>query len=241
MRKPLALTCSLCFLWISLAVGGSIPPAIPSSPGAGGSIVGTVSFLETPPEPERLRVDRNNDVCGLRKFSQEFIVSDETKGLKNVVLTVEGAPASKSPPEGDPTITQKGCEYSPHVLTAVVGQNLQIRNSDPILHNIHAYDDKKATLFNLGQPIQDQVNSVKLETEGVMTVQCDVHAWMQAYVVVAPHPYIAVTDEDGSFRIDGVPAGAYKLKAWHEGLGTMDKDVTVTAGQETNVKFEVGK
>lgn len=237
MQESLVLVCSVCFLWIS----PSPPVAVSPSPGAGGSVVGTVAFLETPPKPERLRVDRNNDVCGLRKFSREFIVSDTTKGLKNVVLMVVGAPPSSSPPKGGPEITQKGCEYSPYLQVAVVGQKLQIRNGDPILHNIHAYDENKATLFNLGQPIQDQVNTVRLKAEGVVTVRCDVHAWMQAYVVVAPHPYIAVTDEGGTFRIDGVPAGTYKLRAWHEGLGTMDKDVTVIDGQETSVKFEVGK
>ncbi len=217
----------------------------------GGSVVGTVRFLEAVPEPERLTVDTNTDVCGLRKFSQDFIVSPETKGLENVVLTVIGLPgtAAAAPNGGnegnaeneDPIIRQETCEYAPHVLTAVVGQTLQIRNTDDVLHNIHAYDEGQGTLFNLAQPIQNMVNKVSLDKPGVVTVKCDVHRWMLAYVVVAPHRYTAMTDENGTFRIDGIPPGSYQLRAWHEALGQLDKPVTVRAGGETTVTFDVGK
>ncbi len=208
----------------------------------GGSVVGTVRFLEAVPEPERLTVDTNTDVCGLRKFSQDFIVSPETKGLENVVLTVIGLPETPAAASmEDPIIRQETCEYAPHVLTAVVGQTLQIRNTDDVLHNIHAYDEGQGTLFNLAQPIQNMVNKVSLDKPGVVTVKCDVHRWMLAYVLVAPHGYTAMTDENGTFRIDGIPPGSYQLRAWHEALGQLDKPVTVRAGGETTVTFDVGK
>lgn len=201
-----------------------------------------VKFLETPPKPERLIVDTNVDVCGLRKFSQDFIVSAATKGLKNVVLTVTGVPRTATTrPEGNAAIHQKKCEYEPHVQTAVVGQKLEIRNQDDVLHNIHSYDDKQGTLFNLAQPIQNQVNSVTLDREGVVTIKCDVHRWMLAYIVVGSHPYAAVTGEDGAYRIDGVPPGSYTIQAWHEALGQLNKEVTVVAGRQATVTFEVGK
>lgn len=208
----------------------------------GGSVVGTVRFLEALPEPERLTVDTNTDVCGLRKFSQDFIVSPETKGLKNVVLTVIGLPdAAAEASMEDPVIRQETCEYTPHVLTAVVGQTLQIRNTDDVLHNIHAYDEGQGTLFNLAQPIQNMVNKVSLDTPGVVTIKCDVHRWMLAYILVTPHRYTAMTDENGAFRIDGIPPGSYQLRAWHEALGQLDKPVIVRAGRETTVNFDVGK
>lgn len=218
---------------------GSPPAAQP--PKAGGSVIGSVRFLETPPKPERLIVDTNADVCGLRKFSQDFIVSTVTKGLKNVVLTVIGVPAPATVrPAGNAAIHQKQCEYEPHVQTAVVGQKLEIRNHDDVLHNIHSYDEKKGTLFNLAQPIQNQVNSVTLDREGVVTVKCDVHRWMLAYIVVGRNPYTAVTGQDGAYRIDGIPPGSYKIRAWHETLGQLTKDVTVVAGRPATVNFDVG-
>ncbi len=222
------------------ASGSSLP--VGSAVQQGGTIVGKVRFLETPPKTERLRIDRDNETCGLRKFSKEFIISEDTKGLKNVVLVVVGVPTTTAPAGlANPRLTQEKCEYVPHVQTAVVGQSLEIKNSDAILHNIHAYDEKRGTIFNWAQPIQNQENKRKLKEEGVMSVRCDVHGWMQAYVVVSPHPFAAVTGDDGSFRIEGVPPGSYKLRAWHEGMGQFDKDVVVQSGSEATVNFDVGK
>lgn len=142
---------------------------------------------------------------------------------------------------GNAAVHQKQCEYEPHVQTAVVGQKLEVRNHDKVLHNIHSYDERKGTLFNLAQPIQNQVSSVTLDQEGVVTLKCDVHRWMLAYIVVGRHPYTAVTDKDGEYRIDGIPPGSYKIRAWHEALGQVSKEVTVVAARQATVDFEVGK
>ena len=239
--KSLSLLSIGAALWATtLVIPVSPSPAVALE--SGGAIVGHVRFLAEPPEPERVRIERDNDTCGLRKFSQEFIVSEENKGLQNVVLSVFDAPTAEAPADAEnPILKQVGCDYVPRVQTAVVGQTLEILNGDPLLHNIHAYDEDRKTLFNWAQPIQNLKNKKKLDQEGVMSVQCDVHRWMQAYVVVSPHPYTAVTGEDGSFRIEGMPPGTYQLRAWHEGLGELDKDVTVTAGGEVTVNFDVGK
>ena len=231
---------------VSFVMGAGVEAAPAASEAAaqtGGSAVGHVRFLETPPEPERLRVNRDNDVCGLRKLSQDFIVSEETKGLKNVVLTIIGAraPAASAGGPPPPVLEQQECVYGPHVQTAVLGQKLQITNRDDLLHDVHAYADDRDTLFNVAEPFQGMTVSMTLEREGVVTVECDVHDWMKGYVVVASHPYIAVTDEDGAFRIDGIPPGSYKVRAWHEALGELEKDLTIVAGRDTTVSFDVGK
>lgn len=228
----------------SLAGAARLSPIeqAPGATGGGGAVIGTVKFLETPPKPERLKVDKNNNICGLTKVSEGFIVSPETKGLKNVVLTVVGVRGTSAAPSKPlPALTQDKCVYGPHVQTATVGQKLQITNHDDVLHNIHAYGANQDTLFNVAQPIKNMSFGMALEREGVVTVKCDVHSWMQAYIVVAPHPYTAVTDENGAYRIDGVPPGSYKLQAWHEALGTLNKDLTVVQGRDTTVTFDVGK
>lgn len=253
MRNPvasIALPAVLC-LGLGLAVipSGSLAGAARRSAivehavaASGGSVIGTVKFLETPPKPERLRVDKDNTICGLTKLSEAFIVSPHTKGLKNVVLTVVGIPSTSTAPAREPPgLRQNKCVYEPHVQTAVVGQKLQINNHDDLLHNIHAYAANQDTLFNVAQPIKNMVMAMTLDREGVVTVKCDVHGWMHAYVVVAPHPYTAVTDETGSYRIDGIPPGSYKLQAWHEALGALTKDLTISQARETTVNFDVGK
>lgn len=252
MRKPftvIGLPALLCLFAGAIGSSGSLSGAARLSPIAepaiaigGGSVIGTVKFLETPPKPERLKVDKNNATCGLTKLSTAFIVSPQTKGLKNVVLTVVGVPeASAAPSKPLPALQQNKCVYEPRVQTAVVGQKLQITNHDDVLHNIHAYAANQDTLFNVAQPIQNMSFGMTLPREGVVTVKCDVHSWMLAYIVVASHPYTAVTDDNGSYRIDGVPPGAYKLQAWHEALGTLNKDLTVVQARDTTVNFDVGK
>ena len=252
MRTSWTTVCSLAVLSLGLGINVScdsgpdadvLSTTVPEATAeAAGSVVGTVRFLETPPDPERLRVEKDNDVCGLRKFSQDFIVSPETQGLKNVVLTIVGASTPSTTVSAEPpSLYQQECVYGPHVQTAVVGQQLEVTNRDDLLHNIHGYTDTLKTLFNVAEPVQNMVLSLDLEREGVVTVKCDIHSWMQAYVVVAPHPFTAVTDENGTYRIDGIPPGSYQVRAWHEALGELDKPATVGAERETTVNFDVGK
>ncbi len=248
MTKSLAMASALALVALGLGTsdvpetGGALLRAATAQAPNGSVVAGAVTFLETVPDPERLRVDRDNTTCGLRKLSQDFIVSPNTQGLKNVVLTVVGVPRTAGAPLNDsPALFQQECVYGPHVQTAVLGQDLQITNHDDLLHNIHAYADNQDTLFNVAQPIKGMTFSMELERDGVVRVECDVHSWMQAYIVVAPHPFTAVTDQDGQFRIEGVPPGSYQLRAWHEALGELEKDLTVVVGEDPTVNFEVGK
>lgn len=237
MRK-LGFGAGVLLTLIPLSNAASLPTAT-----AGGSVAGHIKFLEAIPKPEKLLINRDADVCGVTKKSDSFLVSPKTKGLRNVVLSVEGV---QNPPrlQEIPTarIIQQGCMYSPHIQVATVGAALQITNKDNLLHNIHSYLlPSKRTLFNLAQPIQNQVTKVVLKDDGVIHVKCDVHNWMSAYIVVKSHPYVALSDENGTFRINQVPPGSYTLRAWHEELGSMDKEVTIEAGKETQIDFEIGK
>lgn len=210
----------------------------------GGAVSGEIKFSDPVPKPEKVLMNKDADTCGVTKLSDSFLVSPQTKGLKNVILSIEGLPTPSAPQQAKQPVrlTQKKCWFEPHVQVAQVGATLEIVNGDRILHNIHTYlEPSKRTIFNLAQPVQNQVNKVVLKDDGVITVKCDIHNWMNAYIIVKKHPYFAVSDENGFFRITGVPPGRYKVQAWHEELGSMAKDVTVTAGTEARVNFEIGK
>ena len=109
-----------------------------------------------------------------------------------------------------------------------------IVNSDPILHNIHSYLNDE-TEFNIAQPVQNQINRHTFTTPGFIYTECDVHSWMQAHIVAVDNPYFAITDDTGSFLIDGVPPGTYTARIWHEFLGERTAEVTVSAGTDATL------
>jgi hypothetical protein len=119
-----------------------------------------------------------------------------------------------------------------------VGQVLEIRSSDRIIHTAHAYDERAGTLFNVALPVYRRSVRRALDQPGRYRIVCDVgHTWMSAYVVVVGHAYAAVTDASGRFRISGVPPGSYRLRFWHEQLGTREEPVVIRPGGETTVNL----
>jgi hypothetical protein len=116
-------------------------------------------------------------------------------------------------------------------MVVPLGSELEIVNNDPILHNVHAYETAPTprSVFNIAQPVRGQRTVIKtkqLSTPGILNAACDAgHPWMDATIVVAPHPYYAVTDTDGVFRFDDVPPGTYTVVAWHEGVRIVRKEL----------------
>ncbi|RMF68547.1 MAG: hypothetical protein D6743_03210 [Calditrichaeota bacterium] len=156
-------------------------------------------------------------------------------GIQNVVITVEGIQGDFR--EDPIEIDQKNKAYVPRISVSMVGNELTFVNSDAILHNVHSYRGTE-TLYNFAMPKFLKTKKVKLEEPGLIKVRCDVHQQMIAYVVVTDNPYYAITNRAGLFRLESLPPGTYHIKAWHETLGTVEKDVTVTPGKKTAVIFE---
>lgn len=210
---------------------------------ASGSVSGIIKFDDNYPKTKRIRVSKDNEICGNIKKSKQFIVNRENKGLKNVLVTIEGVKGGKKPsPVEAISVEQTGCSYSPHFQVAELGADgikLTVINKDGILHNIHSYLGKK-TLFNVAQPKYKKRLSKKLTEPGVVKFKCDVHNWMEAYVVVLKdQPYYSVTDVDGRFSIDGIPPGTYTVKAWHEALGNMEKTVEIASDAIAELDFVI--
>ena len=170
---------------------------------------------------------------------ETYVVGTDGKSLGNVFVYVKDGLGNYvgQAPTTPVTIDQKDCRYHPHVFGIQVGQPLEIVNSDPTLHNIHAVA-KSNREFNNGQPIQGMKTTHTFTAPEVMVpFKCDVHGWMNAYVGVLPHPFFAVTDASGTFSLKGLPAGTYTIEAWHEKMGTQTQSVTVGATDAKEIAF----
>jgi plastocyanin len=156
--------------------------------------------------------------------------------LGDVFVYVKNAPAGEYKPEGKVTLDQKGCMYTPKVFGVMVGQELEIINSDPTLHNVHAF--AKAGEFNQAMPKQGQKIVKKFKKQQTLVdIKCDVHKWMHASAGVVSHPFFGVTNEKGEFELGGtLPDGEYDVEAIHHKLGTKTGKVKV-AGNAGTVDF----
>jgi len=194
----------------------------------GGSITGTISVSGAVQKLPQRRIGKDPQVCGTAPRDSQKLLVGKAGGLKNAVVIVEGVKRGKPMPATAQSaeIDQSKCEYSPHVQVMAVNSEIALKNDDPILHNIQFFEGENS-LFNIAQPVQGQVNKRKIEKTGALYVECAVHGWMQANVVVVDNPYYAVTDDNGKFSITDLPPGAYHVKVFHEYLGEMAADVTV--------------
>lgn len=164
--------------------------------------------------------------------------------IDEAVIGLSGGGLSQASPPA-PTeaavIDQKDIAYVPHILVARVGTSVEFRNSDNTLHNVHSACVKNDT-FNLAMTPEQRLRKT-FERPEVVTLTCNVHAEMKAYVVVLDNAFYARPEKEGAYRIEKIPAGTYKLRAWHEAFGTVVQEVTIKPGEEAavNLNFESRK
>jgi plastocyanin len=199
------------------------------SPAAAGEIKGKIAFDGEAPQrrPVKMSADPKCEAANPDgRMGEVFVVNGN--GLQNVFIYVkEGVSGEHTAPTAPVVIDQHGCMYSPHVLGAMVGQTIEIRNSDDTLHNVHSLPEKSKQ-FNNAMPMKGMTIKKKFTAAEVMVrIKCDVHPWMSGYVGVLDHPFHAVSGPDGTYTIAGLPAGNYTIEAWHEKMGTQTQKVTV--------------
>lgn len=221
------------------AIGGGTASAYEGAAVAnGGSISGVVKFKGAPPARAPLEVNKDKEVCALTpKLSRDLIVAPDG-GIQYAVVSLTNIQKGKPFAQEKVVLDQKGCEYMPHVVQMPAGGSVEILNSDGILHNIHTYSKDNPPLNRAQPKFKKTLNETFAKPE-VVKLTCDVHGWMSGWLVVQDHPYYAVTDEKGAFKLTDVPAGDYELKVWQEKLGETTQKVTVQPGADTTVTFEL--
>ncbi len=207
-----------------------------------GSMRGTVRFTGTPPANEPIDMTEE-PICAQKHATpptrQSVVVGGEG-GLASVFVYVkEGLDPSLRFPAGEgQELDQDGCIYIPHVLALSTGEQLTVRNTDDVLHNVNATPTENRG-FNRSQPQEGMTFQTSFPTSEVMIpVRCDVHGWMEAYIGVTSHPYHVVTAEDGAFTLERLPPGTYTVEAWHERYGAATQTVEVPQSGQAEVSFE---
>lgn len=203
----------------------------------GGKISGAVKFTGPKPAQKFVRVAKDQEYCGKTMPSDELVISD-SGAIRQTVVSLEGIARGKKIVRSLVSIDNKKCMFEPHVQALITDAPVEVRNSDPVFHNIHALLDGKRTIFNLALPTQGMKVERRLGTRpGLIEIMCDAHRWMLAYVKLFNHPYFAVTNDVGFFEIADVPPGRYTVVIWHEHLNVQKKEVLVTAGGEIKLEF----
>jgi hypothetical protein len=232
MRKIVAVTAA-----VALIAGAAAFVGLPGSATAqGGGTVEVEVKYNGAPQVETVKVNKDVEACGKEKKVDKVTVGPN-KGLVYDVASVANA---KGPVTSKKvSLDQKGCEFHPHVLATTPGE-VDILNSDGILHNIHTFSTANPSI-NKAQPKFKKVMTEKFDKPEFIRVQCDVHSWMTGYIAVMPHPYFGVTDANGVAKLENVPAGKQTIEVWHGTLGKQTKEVEVKAGQTTKVSIEMKK
>ncbi len=201
------------------------------------TVAGVVTFDGPVTEPT---VIGTSPQCGDMKDESVLVSSDG--GLANVLVYLDDAPASSGVGRDPVTLNQDGCRFEPRVLGVQIGQPLEVSNDDPMRHNVH-YTPERNRDTNLAFEPSDPPRTERfgVPEASPVRVKCDIHPWMAAHVGVFAHPFYGVTDSDGGYAIDRVPAGDYTLVAWHEVYGKQEQPIVVADATTIDANFRYGR
>jgi hypothetical protein len=230
-----------------------LTPDVPTSPvpaaftrgtgdgaAAGASILGRVTLRGTPPPEKTVVLDA---LCGRLHpgpiTTRHYVVGDDA-GLANVFVYVKSGIASKSASQSSVLVLEIiNCEFQPYILGARAGQPFIIRNSDPMLENVHVTPRVSGNSeFNIGMPVKGFVQRTFRKPEVFIQVKCETRPWMFAYIGIVDHPWFAVTDSNGNFTLpSGLPSGHYTIAAVHPKAGESIQKITVGEGTTSTISF----
>jgi plastocyanin len=218
------------------------PAAAPADDANAGTITGKVAYSGEKVNPKTISMDATpacSKAHATPQKSEEVVLNDNGTLRYTFVWIKAGLPEKQWPAAaGAVALDQSGCVYKPHMIGVRAGQDIEVTNSDPTNHNIHPLP-KANREWNESQPPKGDKKIKQFAREEVMIpVKCNVHPWMKSYVGVVNHPFFAVTGEDGSFSLKGVPPGEYTVEAWHEKYGAKEIKVKVEAKGSATADFD---
>ncbi|GDY09484.1 MAG: hypothetical protein DWI21_05610 [Planctomycetota bacterium] len=238
-RATLVATLSACIL----------PVASPIQAQTGGSLTGQfVLEGDVPAADETENVKES--VCAKKVPTGELVINKDNKGIANVFVFIPAVKKPTVPPElakskdKEVLLDQKGCQFLPHAQVMRTDQVLLVRSMDNCGHNTHPHPIRNAPA-NFTVPANERTGlpwKVTVAENNPTQVKCDIHPWMTAYVLVLDHPYAAVTDKDGKFKIENLPAGELEFRYWHERVGYVTKIEKIVDGKpkiENTVKLAI--
>jgi len=196
----------------------------------GGSITGTVKWSGPIPRGLDFPINKDPEICdpeSRKNVNLERLVLGPDGGVANTIVFLKNISSGKEMniPEARRSLDQKHCRYEPHILLVPQTAVLQMKSSDHVLHTVHM---DGAASFNLPFPFTDRVITRNMNTPGVVNLRCNGgHVWMNAEMMVVPHPYYAVTDQNGRFELADIPPGNYEVVAWHEGWHVLGRENAV--------------
>ena len=204
------------------------------------TIKGNVRYAGPTIEKKRTSVTIDQYVCGKEKEPEDLLIAPNN-GIKNAVVSLQNFSSDAKRDWNLPPakMDQKQCSFTPRVVIVPVGGTVEFLNSDRLLHNVRGAA-KENPPFNRAQPHARSI-SFSFKQPEILRIDCDLHSWMRGWVIVAEHPFYAVTNEQGEFSLENVPPGKYKLQIWQETLGTVTQDVIVGDKAMTPISVTMGK
>lgn len=220
-------------LALTVAMGSALM-VFATPPAGSGSITGKVTYTGTPMKMKPIDMSKEPSCAKQHAtpITTENVATGPGNTLQWVVVYISAGDEGTTTPSQSVRYDQKGCEYLPHILPMLAGQQLQIYNDDQTSHNIHPLA-KVNQEWNKSQPPGSPPIDTKWDKPEFIPVKCNIHPWMHGYFVVLKTSHYAVTGDDGTFEIKGLPAGKYTVTAWQEQYGTKTQDVTVGGGAAT--------
>ncbi len=233
IARDIIALCSIAWLLFAGAMlaGAADSPTPDAAPS--GKVVGIVSVAGVAAKPKPLPVFKSRSFCGATVANETLLVSADGR-LRNAAVVLRPLSRVVVAQPTKVVLDNQHCAFTPHVQIVPIGSELQLKNSDPILHTVHARLGRE-TLFNVGLP-KWRLITKRLDRAGVIRIDCDVlHTWMSAAIIVTDSPYFAVSDEKGEFHFDSIPAGTYEIEIWHERLGRQAQRILVHDSGTTDV------